>query len=112
MQLYETDKADRVQAFKNELKSYKQLKRDYRYYSEQCMFYQNKLYNCGSPDLSNDIRIYYDPMKPDPRFDSQTTKDFFATVQNKMHYAVHGGTAAGREGPSFEKVKINCISFL
>ena len=26
--------------------------------------------------------------------DSQTTKDFFATVQNKMHYAVHGNTAA------------------
>ena len=26
--------------------------------------------------------------------DSQTTKDFFATVQNKMHYAVHGSTAA------------------
>ena len=26
--------------------------------------------------------------------DSKTTKDFFATVQNKMHYAVHGQTAA------------------
>ena len=26
--------------------------------------------------------------------DSQTTKSFFATVQNKMHYAVHGSTAA------------------
>ena len=26
--------------------------------------------------------------------DSKTTKDFFATVQNKMHYAVHGHTAA------------------
>ena len=26
--------------------------------------------------------------------DSQTTRDFFATVQNKMHYAVHGNTAA------------------
>lgn len=26
--------------------------------------------------------------------DSQITKDFFATVQNKMHYAVHGNTAA------------------
>ena len=26
--------------------------------------------------------------------DSQITKDFFATVQNKMHYAVHGSTAA------------------
>ncbi len=26
--------------------------------------------------------------------ESQTTKDFFATVQNKMHYAVHGNTAA------------------
>lgn len=25
---------------------------------------------------------------------SQITKDFFATVQNKMHYAVHGNTAA------------------
>lgn len=26
--------------------------------------------------------------------DSQITHDFFATVQNKMHYAVHGNTAA------------------
>ena len=26
--------------------------------------------------------------------ESKTTKDFFATVQNKMHYAVHGQTAA------------------
>ena len=26
----------------------------------------------------------------DYSLDSQTTKDFFATVQNKMHYAVHG----------------------
>ena len=30
----------------------------------------------------------------DYSLDSQTTKDFFATVQNKMHYAVRGGTAA------------------
>ena len=30
----------------------------------------------------------------DYSFDSKTTKDFFATVQNKMHYAVHGNTAA------------------
>ncbi len=30
----------------------------------------------------------------DYTIDSQTTKDFFATVQNKMHYAVHGNTAA------------------
>ena len=26
--------------------------------------------------------------------ESKTTKDFFATVQNKMHYAIHGNTAA------------------
>ncbi|WP_148409121.1 virulence RhuM family protein [Murimonas intestini] len=30
----------------------------------------------------------------DYSLNSQTTKDFFATVQNKMHYAVHGNTAA------------------
>ncbi len=30
----------------------------------------------------------------DYRVDSKITKDFFATVQNKMHYAVHGHTAA------------------
>ena len=30
----------------------------------------------------------------DYSLDSQTTKDFFATVQKKMHYAVHGSTAA------------------
>jgi len=27
-------------------------------------------------------------------FDSPTTKEFFATVQNKLHYAIHGSTAA------------------
>ena len=26
--------------------------------------------------------------------DSKITRDFFATVQNKMHYAIHGNTAA------------------
>ena len=30
----------------------------------------------------------------DYSFDSQITKDFFATVQNKMNYVVHGNTAA------------------
>lgn len=30
----------------------------------------------------------------DYSLDSKTTKDFFVTVQNKMHYAVHGSTAA------------------
>ena len=30
----------------------------------------------------------------DYTLDSNTTKEFFATVQNKMHYAVHGSTAA------------------
>lgn len=30
----------------------------------------------------------------DYSLDSQITKDFFATVQNKMHYAVYGNTAA------------------
>lgn len=30
----------------------------------------------------------------DYSLDSKITKDFFATVQNKMHYAVHGNTAA------------------
>ena len=30
----------------------------------------------------------------DYSIDSQITKDFFATVQNKMHFAVHGNTAA------------------
>ena len=30
----------------------------------------------------------------DYSLDSQTTKAFFATVQNKMHYAIHGNTAA------------------
>ena len=30
----------------------------------------------------------------DYSLDSQTTRDFFATVQNKMHYAVHNSSAA------------------
>lgn len=38
------------------------------------------------------LEIYAMSIDYDPR--SQTTKQFFATVQNKMHYAVHGKTAA------------------
>lgn len=30
----------------------------------------------------------------DYALDTQITRDFFATVQNKMHYAIHGNTAA------------------
>jgi hypothetical protein len=30
----------------------------------------------------------------DYKKDDKLTKDFFATVQNKMHFAVHGKTAA------------------
>ncbi len=30
----------------------------------------------------------------DYTIDSKTTKNFFATVQNKMHYAIHGNTVA------------------
>jgi hypothetical protein len=30
----------------------------------------------------------------DYNIDSPTTKDFFATVQNKLHFAIHGNTAA------------------
>ena len=30
----------------------------------------------------------------DYNLDSPTTKDFFATVQNKLHFAIHGSTAA------------------
>jgi hypothetical protein len=30
----------------------------------------------------------------DYNLDSPTTKDFFATVQNKLHFAIHGNTAA------------------
>lgn len=30
----------------------------------------------------------------DYRKDAKLTREFFATVQNKMHYAVHGHTAA------------------
>lgn len=33
----------------------------------------------------------------DYNFDSQMTRDFFASVQNKMHYAVHHHTAAEGE---------------
>jgi len=38
----------------------------------------------------------------DDSLDNQITKDFFATVQNKMHYAAHGSTAAiqGKKPPS------------
>ena len=34
----------------------------------------------------------------DYSLDSQTTKDFFATVQNKMHYAVHHAVALEEGG--------------
>ena len=37
---------------------------------------------CGSPDSSND----------DSK--AETTRRFFSAVQNKIHYAIHGNTAA------------------
>ncbi len=37
--------------------------------------------------MKNQHNVYYS-------LDSQITKDFFATVQNKMHFAVHGNTVA------------------
>ena len=45
------------------------------------------LYDVGLPTA-----IYYDK-------NSATTRRFYATVQNKMHYAVHGHTAAERFYP-------------
>jgi len=38
------------------------------------------------------LEIYALSIDYDPRSDA--TKQFFATVQNKMHYSVHGRTAA------------------
>ena len=42
--------------------------------------------------INGQIDIYATAV--DYSLDSQITRDFFATVQNKMHYAVHGNTAA------------------
>ena len=45
----------------------------------------------------------------DYSLDSQITKDFFATVQNKMHYAIHGSTAAIAKAfaeSEFEKYRV------
>ena len=38
------------------------------------------------------LEIYALSIDYDPK--TETTRKFFATVQNKMHYAVHGNTAA------------------
>jgi hypothetical protein len=42
----------------------------------------------------------YDPQSP-------TTKDFFATVQNKLHWAIHGHTAAELIYSSADAAKVN-----
>lgn len=38
-------------------------------------------------------RLHIYAIAVDYSLDSQITRDFFGTVQNKMHYAVHGNTA-------------------
>ena len=40
------------------------------------------------------ITDIYSKCSADYDVNSQTTKDFFATVQNKLHFAAHGHTAA------------------
>jgi hypothetical protein len=51
-------------------------------------------------DIRSSERMFYQKVTDiyatsiDYRKDDRLTKDFFATVQNKMHYAVHGYTAA------------------
>ncbi len=40
------------------------------------------------------ITDIYSQCSADYRFNSQTTKDFFSTVQNKLHWAITGQTAA------------------
>jgi len=48
------------------------------------------------------LEIYALSIDYDPR--SESTKKFFATVQNKMHYSVHGRTAA-ETPPELRKIK-------
>lgn len=54
-------------------------------------------------DIRSSERIFYQKVTDiyatsiDYRKDDKMTQDFFATVQNKMHYAAHGRTAAEKE---------------
>ncbi len=51
-------------------------------------------------DIRSSERIFYQKVTDiyassiDYKFDTELTQKFFATVQNKMHFAVHGKTAA------------------
>ena len=51
-------------------------------------------------DIRSSERMFYQKVTDiyatsiDYKIDAELTKKFFATVQNKMHYAVHGSTAA------------------
>jgi hypothetical protein len=51
-------------------------------------------------DIRSSERLFYQKVTDiyatsiDYKIDAESTKKFFATVQNKMHYAVHGHTAA------------------
>lgn len=51
-------------------------------------------------DIRSSERMFYQKVTDiyatsiDYKVDTESTQKFFATVQNKMHYAVHGHTAA------------------
>lgn len=61
-----SDKRDRINAFKNELKSYRQLKKDYRYYGERLMVINQKMFGFGGPSYDGLPSIQHNPFAPNP----------------------------------------------
>ena len=74
-----------VKAFKNELRSYKQLKRDFRYTGEKLIEINQKIFGYGGPNYDGMPRNEYNPMAPNPLtdlFESKRKYDEQAAILN------------------------------
>ena len=76
--------------------AHKELNYKQVYLLEQCVVWQRLSVHLGWQ--CDNVRASYDEIPKATALDydrtAKTTKQFFAKVQNKMHYAVHGHTAA------------------
>lgn len=59
-------KRDRINAFKNELKSYRQLKRDHDRYFNQLKVVNNKIFGISGPSYDGMPSNSYNPFAPNP----------------------------------------------
>ena len=71
------EKVERVNAFKNELKSYNALSRDYNRYVDKLKVINNKMFGFGGPKLDGMPRNEPNPFAPNPLDHLAREKDYY-----------------------------------